>query len=79
MFDSSNGQLIQESNFRTFKSLSQAKEYSAHLYIQEDTLKLYEIFSEETFDFQLKQDSWNRTISLKFENSEKNAQFLKVL
>ena len=79
MYDSSNGELIQEKNLDTFKSNSLAKGYSAQLHIQEDNLKLYEIFSEETNDSQLKQESQNRTILLKFENSEKHAQFLKVL
>ena len=79
MYDSSNGELIQEKNLDTFKSNSQAEGYSAQLHIQDDNLKLCEIFSEVTNDSQLKQESQNRTILLKFENSEKNAQFLKVL
>lgn len=54
MYDNSNGELIQEKKLDAFQNDSLAKEYQAQLYIQEDNLKLYEIFTEVTKDSEKK-------------------------
>ena len=78
MYDDSNGELIQEKKLDSLKSNSSAKIYQAQLYIQEDNLKLYEIFSEVNNESGLKKER-NRTIMLKIGKSEINNQFLKCL